>query len=116
MGRTIRVQLFRHVYREEEAAPSLCVFKDTNREQGGRDGGKGGSTGRRRRRETGGDGVAAQAAAPVPMMHREKPKNRTEADQIGPPPLEKKSVSRRGPNAPTGYIASNPYVSRNDYL
>ena len=28
----------------------------------------------------GGHGVAAQAAAPVPMMHREKPKNRTEPD------------------------------------
>ena len=64
----------------------------------------------------GGHGVAAQAAAPVPMMHREKPKNRTEPDQIGPPPLEKKSVSRRGPIAPTGYIASNPYVSKKDYL
>ena len=116
MGRTIRVQLFGHVYREEEAASCLRVFEDTNREQGGRDGGKGGSTGRRRRRRTGGDGVAAQAAAPVPMMHREKPKNRTEADQIGPPPLEKKSVSAAGPVAPTGYIASNPYVSKKNYL
>jgi len=109
--------LFGHVYREEEAASCLRVFEDTNREQGGRGGGKGGSTGRGGEDvRQGGHGVAAQAAAPAPMMHREKSKNRTEADQIGPPPLEKKSVSRRGPNAPTGYIASNPYVSKKDYL
>jgi hypothetical protein len=116
MGRTIRVQLFGQVLRGGGAASCLRVFEDTGRGKGGRDGGKGGSTGRRSGRITGGDGVAAQAAAPVPMMHREKPKNRTEADQIGPPPLEKKSVSAAGPIAPTGYIASNPYVSRNDYL
>jgi hypothetical protein len=101
--------------RRRQPPLSVSLKTQTGSKEGGTEA-KEGAQGGGADAQQGGDGVAAQAAAPVPMMHREKPKNRTEADQIGPPPLEKKSVSRRGPNAPTGYIASNPYVSRNDYL
>jgi len=95
------------------------VFVSLKTQTGSKEGGteaKEGAQGGGEDVRQGGHGVAAQAAAPAPMMHREKSKNRTEADKIGPPPLEKKSVSRRGPIAPTGYIASNPYVSKKDYL
>lgn len=76
-----------------------------------RSGGKGRNNGQRS-----GGGAVRSLGGRVPVMLGKKVKNRTEANAIGPPPLENKSVSVAGRLAQNGYIASILRVSKKYYL
>jgi hypothetical protein len=108
--------LFGPVYYGREATSCLSVFKDTKRREGGERSGPEGGRQREEQRKRNGGGAVRSLGGRVPVMLGKKAKNRTEPEQIGPPPLEKKVVSKGGPAAQNRYIASTLRVSKKYYL